>query len=198
MVRFLLLPDDEREFMEWAQHEHGLELSCAVETASGLAQLERCSGLPTRLPGPPGERSSAPREFVLRHPDWGINDLDRWHVDSAADRVMRSLNSSAAGQAGVSPDGMIDFERTPVLRFRRCGWINAGELHVASLRGSARPARLQDPTVTAMLKSAERWLARGSVGVELPDEVRYRPRILARPRANEWVHAGGVVYPWDA
>ena len=189
MVRFLLLPDDEREFMEWAQHEHGLELSCAVETASGLAQLERCSGLPTELPGPLGQRSSIPREFVLRHPDWGINDLDH---------VMRSLNTSAARQAGVSPDDVIDFERTPVLRFRRCGWINVGELHVAALRGSARPARLQDPTVTVMLKSAERWLASGSVRVELPDEVRYRPIILARPRANEWVHAGGVVYPWDA
>jgi hypothetical protein len=48
------------------------------------------------------------------------------------------------------------------------------------------------------LKSAERWLTRGSVRVALPDEIRYRPRIFARPRAHEWVLSGGRVYPWDA
>lgn len=85
-----------------------------------------------------------------------------------------------------------------MLRFRRCGWTKAGELHVAALQGSARPARLQDPTVTALLRSAERWLASGAVRVELPDEVRNRPRIFARPKAYGWVRKGGVVYPWDA
>ena len=98
---------------------------------------------------------------------------------------MRSLKTEAAQNSGVSPDDLIDFERT-------------GELHVAALQGSARPPRLQDPTVAATLKSAERWLARGAVRVELPDEVRYRPRILARPKAHDWVQKGGVVYPWDA
>ena len=69
---------------------------------------------------------------------------------------------------------------------------------MAALQGSARPARLQDPTVAAVLKSAERWLTRGAVRVELHEEVRYRPRILARPHAHDWVQSGGVVYPWDA
>lgn len=72
-----------------------------------------------------------------------------------------------------------------------------GELRVAALQASARP-RLQDATVAAILKRAERWLVRGSVRVELPDEVRYRPRIFARPQAHEWVLSGGRVYPWDA
>jgi len=128
----------------------------------------------------------------------GTNDLDPWDTDSAVARVMRSLNTEAAERAAVSLDDVVDFERTRVLRFRRCGWTKARQLHVAALQGSARPARRQDPTVTALLKNAERWLARGSVRVELPDEVRYRPRILARPKAHDWVQKGGVVYPWDA
>jgi hypothetical protein len=198
MVRFLLLPDDEREFLQWVQQEHGLELTAAVETATGLTQLERLSRLPSELPGPLGEESSIPREFVLRDPDWGTNDLDPWDPDSAVARVMHSLNTEAAERAGVSLDDLVDVERTRVLRFRRCGWTKVRELHVAALQGSARPARQQDPTVTALLKSAERWLARGAVRVELPDEVRYRPRILARPKAHDWVRKGGVVYPWDA
>lgn len=198
MVRFLLLPDDEREFFEWVRQEHGLQLMAAIETKNGLTQLQRLSRLPSELPGPLGEESSIPREFVLRDPDWGTNDLAPWDTDSAVARVMRSLNTEAAETAGVSLDDVVDFERTRVVVFRRCGWTKARELQVAALRGSARPARLQDPTVTAVLKSAERWLARGAVRVELPDEVRYRPRILARPKAHDWVQKGGVVYPWDA
>jgi hypothetical protein len=68
----------------------------------------------------------------------------------------------------------------------------------SSVVGTSRPARQQDPAVSALLKSAQRWLARGAVRVELPDEARYRPRILARPNAHDWVQKGGVVYPWDA
>jgi hypothetical protein len=199
MVRFLLLPDDECSFMEWLRQEHGLELAAAAGAETGLTRLTPLSQLPTELPGPlGGGPSSVPREFVLRAPDWGTNDLDPWDTESVVARVMRSLNAEAAGRAGMSPDDLIDFERTRVVRFRRCGWTRAGELHVAALQGSARPARLQDPTVAAMLKSAERWLARGAVRVELPKEVRYRPRILARPHAQEWVESGGVVCPWDA
>ncbi len=198
MVRFLLLPDDEREFMEWARDAHGLELTAAFETETGLTRLERLSRLPPELPGPLGEKSPIPREFVLRHPDWGINDLEAWDTDSAVARVMRSLNTEAAERAGVSLDDVVNFERTRVLRFRRSGWTKARELHVAALQGSARPAAQQDTAVTALLKSAERWLSRGAVRVELPQEVRYRPRILARPQAHAWVQSGGVVYPWDA
>ena len=135
---------------------------------------------------------------MLRDPDWGSNDLDPWDTDAAVARVMRSLNTEAAERAGVSLDDVVDFERTRVLRFRRCGWTTASELYVAALQGSARPARLQDATVTALLKSAERWLVRGAIRVELPEEVRYRPRILARPQAHAWVQSGGAVYPWDA
>jgi hypothetical protein len=199
MVRFLLLPDDERAFVLWLQQEHGLEVAAAVEADTGLTRLKPMSQLPSELPGPlGGESSSVPREFVLRAPDWGINDLDPWDTGSAVARVMRSLNSEAAQKSGVSLDGLINLERTRVVRFRRCGWIRPGELHVAALEGSARPARLQDPKVASTLKSAERWLARGAVRVELPEEVRYRPRILARPHAQVWVESGGVVYPWDA
>ena len=199
MVRFLLLPNDEHAFVEWVRREHGLELAAAVETGDGLTRLKPLSEPPTELPGPLGEESSStPRELVLRAPGWGVNDLDPWNTDSAVARVMRSLNSEAAGKAGVSLDDLIDFARTRLLRFRRCGWTPARALHVAALQGSARPARLQDPTVAAMLKSAERWLMRGAVRVELPEEVRYRPRIWARPHARDWVEAGGVVYPWDA
>jgi hypothetical protein len=41
MVRFLLLPEDEAEFLAWAQVEHGLEFATSVAEASGLSRLER-------------------------------------------------------------------------------------------------------------------------------------------------------------
>jgi hypothetical protein len=200
MVRFLLLPEDEAEFLAWAQVEHGLELATSVAEASGLSRLERLTECPVALPGPPvpGSSSPVPDEFLLRRPDWGVNDLEPWEADTAVGRVMRNLNEEAAERVGVSIDNLIDFERTRVIRFRRCGWTQDGELHVAALQGSARPARLQDPTVASTLKSVQRWLVRGSVRVELAAEIRYRPRILARPRAHAWVLSGGPVYPWDA
>jgi hypothetical protein len=40
--------------------------------------------------------------------------------------------------------------------------------------------------------------SRHEYGLELATEVRYRPRILARPHAYEWLLAGGGVHPWDA
>lgn len=199
MVRFLLLAEDEREFTEWARQEHGLELAAVMETESGLFRLEPRTQPPTELPRQLSDESAViPTELVLRAPDWGINDLDPWDTDTAVAHVMRSLNTDAAERAGTPLDDVVSFERTRVVRFRRCGWTQAGELHVATLQGSARPARLQDPTVAAVLKSAERWLIRGSARVELPKHVRYRPRICARPQAHEWVQSGGMVYPWDA
>jgi hypothetical protein len=39
---------------------------------------------------------------VLRHPEWGTNDLDSVDPESAVARVMRSLNADAAEKAGVS------------------------------------------------------------------------------------------------
>ena len=94
--------------------DHGLELTAAVETA------DRAD--PTRTPltavlgtsRPLGEKSSLPREFVLRDPDWGSNDLDPWETDSAVTRVMRSLNTEAAERAGVPLDDVVNFERTRV------------------------------------------------------------------------------------
>src|SRR4051812_4502865 len=115
MVRFLLLPDDERVFVEWLQQEHGLELVAAVEAETGLTRLKPLSQLPTELAGPLGEPSSVPREFVLRAPDWGTNDLEPWDTESAVARVMRSLNTEAAQKAGVARDDLIDFERTRVV-----------------------------------------------------------------------------------
>lgn len=200
MVRFLLLPEDEREFLTWAQHEHGLESSAVTGTETGLARIERLSELPAELPGAPdcSSSSSTPNEFLLRRPEWPVNDLEPLDTGSAVARVMHHRNTEAAEKAGIPPDDLLDFERTRVIRFRRCGWVRADELHVAVLQGSARPARLQDPAVLAMLKSAERWLVRGSVRVDLAEEIRYRPRIFARPRAHEWMLARGHVYPWDA
>ncbi len=58
MVRFLLLPEDEREFLTWAQHEHGLESSAVTGTETRLARIERLSELPAELPG---ARIAAPR-----------------------------------------------------------------------------------------------------------------------------------------
>jgi hypothetical protein len=200
VTRYLLLPNDEDKFLSWARQAFDLELDAVHGDEHGLSHFERDPVLPAELPGParPTTPSVLPTEYILRKRDWGLNDLESHDVASPVAQVLARLNADAAQQAGISPDDLISFERTRVVRFRRCGWLNDGKLHVGALQGSARPLRLQDPEVLAILRGLNRWLTRGATRVELPPEVRYRPRILARPEAQQWLLSGGVVHPWDA
>lgn len=200
MVRFLLLPDDEREFVEWAAAEHGLRPLLGDRIVAGRPQLASIDELPTELPGPPqpGQASRTAIQLLLWHPGWGVNNLEPWGAGTAKGRVAFQLTAQAASAADVPVAELIDLERTRIVCLRRSGWTRHGTMHVAALQGTARPVRLQDREVLRLLRRAERWLRTGAVQVRLPANLPYRPRIYARPQAAEWVTAGGVVYPWDA
>ena len=99
MVRYLLLPDDEREF--WSGHRRSTAWNSLQQSRPRpLTKLERLSVLSSELPGALREGSSIPRKFVLRDPDWGSNDLDPWDTDAAEARVMRSLNTGLQNGQG--------------------------------------------------------------------------------------------------
>lgn len=200
VARYLLLPSDEREFVEWAEEECGLRLLHSDVLVNGRPSLAGTAALPPELPPPvqPHEPSRIVRELLLWHPDWGVNDLEPWESGSALQRVAARLTLEAAQDAGVAVGDLIDSGQTRLLQLRRCGWMPDGRLHVAALGGSARPVKQQHDDVMRILRRAERWLRRGAVRVELSAGTRYRPQIHARPNAAAWVAAGGVVYPWDA
>ncbi len=200
VTRYLLLPDDEREFVDWAQGSCGLILLGGDRLWSGEPQPAGLAGLPAELPGPPepGVAPASALELLLWDRGWGVNNLPGWDGQSAGSRVRGHLTEAAAKPAGMSVDELIDLERTRVLRLRRSGWTWDGALRVAALQGSARPSRLQDQAVMRVLRAAERWMRHGATEISLPETFRFRPRVLARPGAAAYVGSGGVVYPWDA
>lgn len=200
VTRYLLLPDDEREFVEWAQDSCGLMLLRGDLLWNGQPQHAGVMGLPAELPGPavPGVPSANPAELLLWDRSWNVNDLPDWDVKSAQFRVRRHLSEAAAKTASVAVEDLIDLDRTRILRLRRSGWTREGALRVAALQGSARPVRFQDKAVLRVLRAAQRWMQHGAAEVALPETFPYRPRVLARPAAAAYVPNGGAVYPWDA
>jgi hypothetical protein len=196
----LLLPDDEREFVEWARDSCGLILLHGDRLRDGQPQQADITDLPAELPGPPEPEVllANPIELLLWDRNWHVNDLPDWDANSAQYRVSRHLAEAAAKTASVAVDEVMDLERTRILRLRRSGWTRDGALRVAALQGSARPARLQDKAVLTVLRAAQSWMRRGATEVALPETFRYRPRVLARPAAAAYIGNGGAVYPWDA
>jgi len=200
VTRYLLFPDDEREFVEWTQGNCGLTLLRGDRLWNGEPQPAGAGSLPAELPGPPepGVPPASSIELLLWDRSWGVNNLPGWDPNSAQSRVRRHLNDAAAKPAHASIDELIDLERTRILRLRRSGWTRDGALRVAALQGSARPSRLQDKAVLRVFRAAERWMQHGATEIFLPETLRFRPRVLARPGAAAYVGNGGVVYPWDA
>lgn len=197
MSRFVLLPADEHELIRWVTAKHDVVASATFLDAAGDQRLDALPPLPVDLPGSADE-PGLPHELVLRAPGWGINDLPPWDDDSPTARVRRVIARGSSAADPSPDDEPLDVERTRVVRLRRSSWTPTGRLRLAALQGSARPTRLQDPAVTSLLRSVERWLSRGAVRVEPPPGLVGRKRILARPEAARWVEAGGVVHPWEA
>lgn len=131
MIRLLLLPDDEREFVAWAAAEHGLRLFLGDRMVAGQPPLVTIDELPTELPGPPrpGRAPRTAAELLFWHPGWGVNNLEPWGVDTASALVASQLTTEAAAAAGVPVAELVDLERTPVMRLRRSGWMSHGALH---------------------------------------------------------------------
>jgi hypothetical protein len=182
VTRSLLLPDDEREFVEWASG-CALTLIRGDRLIKGGPQPVGIAGLPAELPGPPepGGPPTSALELLLWSQSWGVNNLPEWDVSSAISRVRRHLDDAAASSARISANELIDLERTRILRLRRSGWTRDGALRVAARRGSARLSRLEDKAVMEVLRDAERWMRHGATEIPVPEAFRYLPRVFARP-----------------
>lgn len=192
MARHLLLPGDEAALHQWLTEELHLVLVTGP-ILSGTPRRMTTDGFPWPLPDPPKplDSSGPPRELLYWREGWSVNDLPAWGEGTALHRVAERLNKDA----GATGD-WLDLERTRVVRWQRCGWTSTGALQVGTVHGSARPAKVADPEVASLVRRIDRWLRAGAERVSLPESVRYRPAIFARPEAALWVAAGGEVWPW--
>lgn len=189
-MNWFLMPGDEAELVSFVN-------------SLGLVPLSMFDSDDDALPTPFGSESS---EFVWWAP-W-IGPIERLGdappTADPRDRVMRQINQD------VDPDGWtdaIDVGRTPVLRFRRANWNANGCLNPGLLQGMSIRVKDHPPELLALRRRTERWLKSDGEGINpfqhtIETPVREPERLgalaaWARPRALDWIHNGGKVWPWS-
>ena len=195
----MLLQDDEAQLVE-AMVGEGLELLTNDVLVDGRPQVAAnpLASLPDVLPSPPSFGDSDVREFVFWRSDWGVN---RYPGDeSPKGRVAQAMSARAAEQAGLHGGDLMDRARTPVLVYRRSGWMKDGTLHPGALSGMARVAAEQPAELRSLIRASERRLMKSGERLESRhfSHTEYQPKVFALPSAMAWINQGGLVYPWDA
>ena len=198
-MRFVLLPDDEAQLVEAVVSE-GLRLLANDVLVDGQPQIvaDPIQALPDALPGPPRDGDRNVLYFVFWRPEWGVNTFPA--DDSPNGRVAQLLSVEEAERTGLDARDLMDWARTPVLVFRRCGWMGDGTLHPGALGGMARVTREQPAELATLIRASERRLMRAGMRLQSRhfSHTEHQPRTFALPSAMAWINEGGLVYPWDA
>ncbi len=200
----MLLPADERQLVvELVDRWSLLLLASDVLDDAGQPQVapEPAAVVTTALPGRPSalQPDPVPRSFTFWRPTWGVNTFPKG--EAAVDRVSDQLTAEAATAAGVDPAQLLRHDRTPVITYRRSGWIEPeASLHVGALGGMAAPANRWPEELVTVHRQIQRALAKAGerIGSEHFTSNRYEPRTYALPHAMAWIADGGRVHPWDA
>lgn len=206
-MSYLLLPDDERDLVVHLVEDLGLEMiaSPALTRKGSQPWQPRFASEPLA-----SVSSDLPLNGASSMLFWSasLGNLialgDRGRSDDARSRVGLHL-ARQASLAGWS--NLIDFDRSPVIRWRRCWWRENGHMTPGVLQGMAEVSRLWPPELTRQFRSIERWMQKGATRVD-PFEHCENPPVVpmsrrtflvwARPAAARWVDDGGLVWPWTS
>jgi hypothetical protein len=208
MGGYLLLPEDELVLVAHFQQTESLEL-LATDDLSGGPRLLKGLSEPLPLPPPPrpGQETAEPGEFVFWARELGeLRALrDAPEPTIAVERIERMLVAEAAENA----ESILDYARSPIIRWHRASWHSSGALCPGLLQAQARKTSEQPPELLRLHGRLGRWMSRQSERFEAfdhaPADVReQRPRntrpfvVRAFPRAAAWVKGGGQIWPWNA
>lgn len=214
MGGYLLLPDDERELVDYLTRTLGMSL-----LLDDLAPRRFITGprvphtaqrpleaIPTDLPRRPLMPTDV-YSFLFWRPDLGslIGFADKGRPDDPKSRVGFQL--STAGERDWRD--RIDQDRSPLIRYQRSAWREEGHLSPGLLQGMAEITRLWPSALVTLHASIERWMRKGALKIDAFDYCDHRPTPLprnraafvvwARPEAADWLASGvGRVWPWTA
>ena len=208
-MSYLLLPEDERELVEYLCYEIGLSLLLSDVAPNGIPSVARnpTAVLPSELPDRVQVGKAQVAYFIFWCPS--ICPVHTIAQKSATtdpkDRVSEFLTRNNAG--GRYPD-VIDLSATPVIRYRRCYWQTTNRLVPGVLQ--AMPIRIPETPneVLQLYRKVERWLRKRGTKLNpfehCLDTPVPQPRNLngfwvwAQPHALEWVRNNGEIWPWTA
>jgi hypothetical protein len=204
-VNWLLLPTDELELATHLTRALGLRLVSPTPTGWAVkASDDPPDELPPELPifG----ALAVPMDFVFWIPSAGpirfLRDRATDEGDDARSRVALRLTQDA--DAGWRD--LIDLQRTPVIRYRRCLWRDEKTLIPGVLQGMDLKVREHPPSVLRTLRMVDKWLKRDGERLNPFEHCRNLPAtqprnlavfwVWARPAALAWVRNGGEIWPW--
>jgi hypothetical protein len=184
MGGFLLLPEDEPALVAHLLEAESLTRLAHDDLSYGppvVGALE--APLPLPEPPRPGVEPGVPRRFTFWVPD--------------------------LGELSPARHRFIDYERSPVLTWRRTSWHASGALCPGLLGTQTRPRKDQPVELLRLLARVEKWMKRSGVRLDpfdhAPDEppverpANVKPfAVWAHPHAAQWVRGGGSVWPWNA
>ena len=201
---YLLLPPDEREFVSYICGDLGLKLLIGDLAPGGVAKIASnpVAVLPESILDAAGP---SVHRFVFWCADVGpIQTLGTAVPNNPVDRVLIELNR----QGTPEWHDLVDYNRSPVLRWERCHWQSEDRLASGQLAAMSIPRRLQPPELLVRFKRATRWLRTGAERLNPFEHCSDTPVsqpanlgpfwVWARPNALAWVRRGGEVWPWNA
>jgi hypothetical protein len=92
-------------------------------------------------------------------------------------------------QLGDLDGACVDYERAPILVWRRSRWHGSGALCPGRLSAQARARKDQPKALLRVHERVERWMKREGTKLHHPSAV------FAFPQAARWVREGGMVWP---
>jgi hypothetical protein len=205
---FLLLPEDEQVLVEHLTDAEGLLLLASDDLRGGPPVVRGRLQAPS-LPPPaePFQPSGVPDMFIFWWPEGGeLRALgDAPAPTHAVDRVALKLSQDASEQW----KDLLDQERSPILRWKRCHWHHNGALCPGLLGVQARTASQQPAGLLWLRRRVQTWMKKHAVRTNpfdhAPDELATDPPanvdsywVWAFPAAEAWVRDGGTVWPWNA
>jgi hypothetical protein len=206
---FLLLPEDELLLVDHFMGQENLALLASDDLRAGPRLVERLvTPQPLRPPAEPLQQHPEPHAFIFWAQALGpLRTIGEAPPPaSASERVERLLTDESAG--GDSQH-VLDWSRSPIIRWSRANWHENGALCPGRLQAQPRKTKEQPPELLRLHSRLSRWMKKQSTRIDpfehAPSEVGdRRPQNLqgyatwAFPAAEDWVRRGGNVWPWNA